>query len=98
VLLTGKHIQVVAMHLKAGQNIGMETHPDNDQMVLVVAGQVETTVDGKKSQVQAHQLVLIPAGAAHDVRAHGGKEAKIVVFYAPPLHPAGEVEQTKPKE
>jgi mannose-6-phosphate isomerase-like protein (cupin superfamily) len=96
VLMTGKHLQVVAMHLPAGVAIGLETHPDNDQMVAAVTGQVLTTVDGKMHHLRPHQAILIPAGAAHDVKAEGGKPAKIIVFYTPPLHPANEVEQRKP--
>jgi mannose-6-phosphate isomerase-like protein (cupin superfamily) len=96
VLVTGKHMQLVVMHLKTGQAIGMETHADNDQLVIVVAGQARLTVDGKVSRLGPHQALLIPAGSAHDVQADGGKPAKIVVIYAPPLHPVGEVQKTKP--
>jgi mannose-6-phosphate isomerase-like protein (cupin superfamily) len=96
VLMTGKHLQVVAMHLPAGVAIGLETHSDNDQMVAAVTGQVLTTVAGKTTRLRPHQAILIPAGAAHDVKAEGGKPAKILVFYTPPLHPANEVQQRKP--
>ncbi|NJK86077.1 MAG: cupin domain-containing protein, partial [Bacteroidales bacterium] len=31
VLYTGKHLQLVLMSLKVGEDIGEETHPNNDQ-------------------------------------------------------------------
>jgi len=38
VLYTGKHLQLVLMTLKAGEDIGAETHPDNDQFFRFESG------------------------------------------------------------
>ena len=38
VLYTGKHLQLVLMSLKPGEEIGAEVHPDNDQFFRVDSG------------------------------------------------------------
>ena len=98
VLTTGRHGQVTVMHLAPGERIGLETHPEADQIQLVVAGKAEVIIDGQASSLRHGEMAFIPAGAAHDVAAAGSEPVKLIVIYAPPLHPAGEVEQTRPEE
>lgn len=98
VLLTGDHLQVTVMQLLTGQAIGVETHEGNDQLVIVVDGRVRLTVAGDVRHMRPQQALLIPAGASHDVQAEGDAPAKLIVIYAPPLHPAHEVQVTRPKD
>lgn len=96
VIATGRHVQLVLMSLMPGQNIGMETHPGNDQVVVVVTGAVTVTLGSAQSRLADGDAILIPAGTAHDVQATGPQPAKLIIYYAPPLHPTGELQLTKP--
>ena len=95
VLHTGEHTQVVAMTIPVGGTIGMETHPDNDQVLVLVDGQAETELDGETSAVSAGEMVVVPAGARHDVRNTGDEPLRLYTIYGPPDHADGVVHATK---
>lgn len=48
VLANGKHTQIVVMHINPGEDIGLETHPDNDQVLYLVSGKGEVVLNGEK--------------------------------------------------
>ncbi len=48
VLFTNKHSQVVLMSIKPGEDIGLETHEANDQILYFVTGHGEATVNGEE--------------------------------------------------
>ena len=39
VLFTGEHLQLTVMRLAAGEDIGREVHPDNDQFLRIEQGE-----------------------------------------------------------
>ncbi len=95
VLVTGEHTQVVIMNLKPGEDIGLEVHPDNDQIIYVVEGEAEVTVNNQVEEFEEEDLVLIPAGAKHNVLNKGKESLKLITTYSPPHHPDGTIHQTK---
>src|SRR3546814_20424500 len=46
VLYTGKHLQLVLMTLKPGEEIGEEVHEDRDQFFRIEEGHGEIRIDG----------------------------------------------------
>lgn len=92
---TGKHTQLVAMSLKVGEEIGMETHPDNDQVIYIAAGTCEATVNGEVAQIDEFDVVFVEAGSQHNFRNTGTADLKLITLYAPPHHPDGTVHVTK---
>ena len=95
VLHTGRHTQVVIMTIPPGGAIGMETHPDNDQVLVVVAGRAESVLDGVTQEVGEGQMVVVPAGVEHDVRNAGDEALRLYTVYGPPDHPDGVVHRTR---
>jgi mannose-6-phosphate isomerase-like protein (cupin superfamily) len=95
VMHTGKHSQLVAMNIKVGEEIGMEVHPDNDQVIYIVDGTAEATVDGEVAQIDKHDLVFVEAGSQHNFRNTGNEDLKIITIYAPAHHPDSTVHVTK---
>ncbi len=51
VLYTGKHMQLVLMTLKVGEEIGAEIHTDNDQFFRFEAGTGKCIIDGNEYTV-----------------------------------------------
>jgi mannose-6-phosphate isomerase-like protein (cupin superfamily) len=98
VFRTGKHLQVVLMTLKPGQDIGLETHADTDQILQVEQGVGECVVDGKRSALKPGATVFIDAGQRHNITNTGNVEMKLVSIYAPPEHPGGLVQLKKLKQ
>ena len=94
VLATGDNVQIVVMSIPPEGEIGEETHPDNDQVLLLADGGGSAILDGKEKPFEPGDLVLVPAGTLHNFVA--GKDGmKVVTTYSPPHHPEGTVHATK---
>jgi mannose-6-phosphate isomerase-like protein (cupin superfamily) len=96
VLYTAPHLQLVLMTLQVGEDIGKETHPDIDQFIRVEAGQGEAVIGGQTYSLEDGSIVVIPAGAEHNVTNTSPSEPlRLYTIYTPPEHPDGTVHRTK---
>ena len=95
VLYTGKHLQLVLMTLKPGEEIGEEVHDDRDQFFRIEEGQGEVRIDGAANKVEDDFAVIVPAGARHNVRNVGPAPLKLYTLYGPPEHRKDVVHLTK---
>ena len=96
VLYTGKHLQLVLMSLKGGEEIGEETHRDNDQFFRFESGTGKCIIDGNEYNVKDGDVIIVPAGAKHNIINVDSKaELKMYTIYAPPHHKDGIVRATK---
>lgn len=95
VLENGAHTQAVIMSIPVGGEIGMETHPDNDQVLYFVEGQGKAILNGEEAEIGGGDLVLVNAGTEHNFINTGDMDLKIITTYSPPHHPAGTVHKTK---
>jgi len=95
VLYTGKHLQLVLMALKPGEDIGEEIHKDRDQFFRIEQGKGEFVIDGTTRKVKRDAAIVVPAGARHNVINTGDKALKLYTLYGPPNHLDQLVEATK---
>lgn len=95
VLENGQHTQIVIMSIPVGGEIGMETHPDNDQVLYFVAGEGKAILNGEEAQIDEGDIVLVKAGTEHNFINTGSSDLKIITTYSPPHHPAGTIHKTK---
>lgn len=95
VLYTGKHLQLVLMALKPGEEIGEEVHDDHDQFFRVETGKGEVWIDGKRTAIQDDDAMIVPAGARHNVINTGDAPLTLYTIYGPPDHKDGVVRATK---
>ncbi len=96
VLYTSEHNQLVLMTLQPGEEIGLETHPENDQFFRFEAGTGYVEIDGNEHSVEDGDAVIVPAGAKHNVKNTSSTEAlKMYTIYSPPHHKDGIVRKTK---
>jgi mannose-6-phosphate isomerase-like protein (cupin superfamily) len=96
VIYTGKNSQLVLMSLKPKEEIGLETHPENDQFLRFEGGTGRVVVDDSKYTVKDGDAVVIPAGAKHNVvNTSATEELKIYTIYSPPHHKDGTIHKTK---
>lgn len=97
VLYTGRHLQLVLMALKPGEDIGEEVHTDGDQFFRVEKGRGEVLIDGRRTKVKSGDAIVVPAGARHNVKNTGAKSMKLYTLYGPPEHRDQVVRATKAK-
>lgn len=87
VLYSGKHLQLVLMNLKGGEEIGEEIHHENDQFFRFESGTGKCFIDGNEYLVTDGDALIIPAGAKHNIiNTDNKKEFKMYTIYAPPHH------------
>ena len=96
VLYTSAHSQLVLMSLKPGEEIGMETHADNDQFFRIEKGLGKVVIDGTEYAISDGFAVVVPAGSAHNVvNLSQTDPLKLYTIYAPAHHRDQVVHQTK---
>ena len=96
VLYTAKHSQLVLMSLKPKEEIGMETHPDNDQFFRFEKGTGKVIIDGNEYDVTDGSAIVVPAGAQHNVsNTSDADDLKLYTIYSPAHHKDGVVKATK---
>ena len=96
VLYTGIHSQLVLMSLRPKEEIGMETHTENDQFFRFEAGQGKVIIDGNEYEVGDGVAIIVPSGAKHNIiNISDSKELKLYTIYSPPHHKDGIVRATK---
>ncbi len=96
VLYTGKHSQLVLMSLKPNEEIGMEVHTDNDQFFRFEKGQGKCVIDGNEYILGDGSVIIVPAGAQHNIiNTSGSEDLKLYTIYSPAHHKDGIVRTTK---
>ncbi len=96
VLYTAKYSQLVLMNLRPNEEIGMEVHPDNDQFFRFEMGQGKCIIDGNEYLIKDGDVVIVPAGAQHNIiNVSGTQELKLYTLYSPAHHKDGIVRATK---
>ena len=96
VLYTSKHLQVVLMSLKPGEEIGAEIHKTIDQFFRFEGGKGKCIIDGNEYKVENGDAIVVPAGSKHNViNTDAAKELKMYTIYAPPNHKDGLINGTK---
>lgn len=71
---------MVYFELEPGMHLG--THTDSAEEILVVLeGEVEATVDGDTVRTGAGGIVVVPAMAPHDVRSVGSTAARVAGIF-----------------
>jgi mannose-6-phosphate isomerase-like protein (cupin superfamily) len=94
VLYTAQHCQLVVMHLKAGEDIGVETHT-LDQFFRVEEGRGAVIINGIRKPLTAGTAIIVPAGAKHNIINTGSAPLKLYTVYSPPNHKDGTIHHTK---
>lgn len=100
-LWTGNHLQLTLMSIDAGDDIGLEMHPDVDQFIRIEEGQGLVQMGDSEGQFNFEQkafadyAIFVPAGKWHNLTNTGTKPLKLYSIYAPPEHPRGTVHKTK---
>ena len=100
-LWTGQKLQLTLMCIPAGDEIGLEVHPDTEQFLRIENGSGMVMMGPSENRLHCKQpisdgcAVLIPAGTWHNIVNTGTCPLKLYTIYAPPHHPRGIVQSTK---
>ena len=96
VLYTSKHIQLVLMTLRPGEEIGEEVHGENDQFFRIEVGHGKCIIDDNEYEIKDGDAIVIPTGSKHNIiNVDTHTELKMYTLYAPPHHKDGILRPTK---
>lgn len=96
VLYTAEHCQLVLMSLNPREEIGSEVHEEGDQFFRFEKGQGKVIINDTEYQVKDGDVIIVPAGAQHNVvNTSDTEKLKLYTIYAPPHHKDGVVRVTK---
>jgi quercetin dioxygenase-like cupin family protein len=83
----GKEYDVGAMTITG--TLPEHRHDDGDHLFYIVRGHGRARLEGREVQVREGQVIEIPKGAWHEIRAEGGP-MQVLVFNSPHLEDARE--------
>jgi len=95
VLYTGKNLQLVLMTIQSSDDIGEEVHEEHDQFFRVEEGKGEVFIEGVTTRIKADDVVIVPAGAVHNVINTGTEPLRLYTIYSPPEHRYNVIHATK---
>jgi quercetin dioxygenase-like cupin family protein len=84
-----KQLTVIDVSLEHGKGHDFHKHPDQEEVILVVAGEVEQWIDREKRTLRPGDSAFIPAGIVHASFNVSGKPAKVVAILGPCVGPIG---------
>ena len=89
ILQTTGRSQTAVMNLAPGQasGSGAQAHPDSDQILIVLDGEVLAEVADEQARMRAGDVVVVPAGVNHRFQNVADTPARTVSVYAPPAYP-----------
>lgn len=94
VLYTGAYMQLVVMSIPAKEEIGVETH-GQDQFIRVESGDGKAVLDGVEHALTDGVALVIPAGTEHNIVNGGEEPLQLYSIYAMPHHEDGVIHKTK---
>jgi quercetin dioxygenase-like cupin family protein len=84
-----RRLTVVEVNFDPGKGHNFHKHPDQEEVILVIAGTVEQWVDREKRILGPGDSAFIPAGVVHATFNDGDQPAKIVAILGPSVGPTG---------
>lgn len=102
VLYTSDNLQVVAMSVPVGEELGWEVHSDNDQLFRVVQGdgllEVRESQNVKSTELKDGIVAIVPHGNYHNLKNIGSQTLKFYTVYSPPHHKPNTIDATHAAE
>ena len=84
-----RQLTVIDVNFDPGKGHNFHKHPDQEEVILIVAGKVEQWVDREKRILGPGDSAFIPAGVVHASFNVASQPAKIVAILGPCVGPTG---------
>jgi quercetin dioxygenase-like cupin family protein len=81
---TGGHAVCITVDMPPGVRVDEHTHPDEDQICIVLTGSLGCRVDGVETVLEAGTIQLLPRGVPHELWNAGIGFVQLVELYTPP--------------
>lgn len=92
-LLAGEHLFAGLNSFEPAQKHQLHTHPGQDKLYFVLAGDGEVQVGKKQAHISSGDLVIASAGEKHSLCNSGSERLVVMVVMGPP--PGASTEKLK---
>lgn len=72
------------VRLEPGKGHERHDHPESDEILYVLDGEGEQTVDEETRDIDAGEVVFVPRGVPHSTVNTGWETLRLLAVYAPP--------------
>jgi len=70
--------------IEPGQKNPLHAHPNCEELLYLIAGELDHSLDGASYRLRPGDAIRVPAGAKHDARCVSHEAARMVVCYSVP--------------
>ena len=70
--------------IEPGQKNPLHAHPNCEEVLYLISGELEHSLDGAVYRLGPGDAIRVPAGAKHDAKSVGTEPAAMVVCYSVP--------------
>lgn len=84
-----RQLTAIDVTIVPGQAHAFHKHPDQEELIWIVAGQIEQWIDRERRILGVGDAVFIPAGVVHASFNAGNSDARLVVIFSPCVGDAG---------
>ncbi len=77
----GKNLTVVDAGIDPGAGLSLHSHPNYEEAMLVLEGNIEAVLEGETRILGPGDLLLAPAGVKHTITNRSGKPAGVLAIY-----------------
>lgn len=88
-----KQLTAIRVHINPGEGHDFHIHPEQEELIILIAGQGETWIEKERKELQPGDLAFIPMGVPHAsfVPADADGPAEFLVVLGPSAGPDGYV-------
>jgi mannose-6-phosphate isomerase-like protein (cupin superfamily) len=98
IIHTTEKMQVGLMSVPPGQELGAETHSDNDQFFRIESGRGKLITDIGETNLSSGYAAIVPRGVRHNLVNTGNSPLKLYTIYSPPHHKPHTLDRTQMDE
>ncbi len=77
----GDNLTVVDAGIDPGAGLALHRHPNYEEAMLVLEGNIEAVLEGETRILGPGDLLLAPAGAEHTITNRSDKPARVLAIY-----------------
>lgn len=85
-----RNLEVILGTVAPGGQAAPHFHSEAEQVVYILEGRIEVEMFGEQQIARTGEAVFLPTGQTHQLSAYGGKPAKVLVIYSPPIQTAAQ--------
>ena len=86
------------VEIAPGQKNPLHAHPNCEELLYLIEGELDHSLEGEVYRMQPGQVIRVPAGAQHDARNVGATTARMVIIYSDPARQMVTYEGTPGQE